>query len=69
MPFALQIVDPLFACATCIGIDGDGFTVAANWAIIFMVGVLTPVLGGFLLLIRTLKVREAAALARQASEG
>jgi len=56
------------ACATCTGIDGHGTTIAANWAIIFMVACLTPILGGFIGLILTLKRREAAALAAAATD-
>jgi len=55
---------PLLACATCMGSAHDGTTIAANWAIIAMGGILFPILGGVIVMMRTLKKREAAALAR-----
>jgi hypothetical protein len=58
------VADPLLACATCMGTAHDASTIAANWAIIAMGGILFPVLGGVILMIRTLKKREAAAIER-----
>lgn len=55
---------PLVACATCTGSAHDATTMAANWAIIAMGGILFPILGGVILMMRTLRKREAAALAR-----
>lgn len=62
--FASALGMPLLACATCMGSAHDGTTMAANWAIIAMGGILFPVLGGVIVMMRTLKKREAAALAR-----
>ena len=40
-------VEFLLACPVCIGAPGHQTTEAMGWAVLFMLGVLLPVLGGF----------------------
>ncbi|HUF61314.1 MAG TPA: hypothetical protein VMN36_04510 [Verrucomicrobiales bacterium] len=38
----------LLACPVCFGAPGHQTTEALGWAVLFMLGILIPVLGGFL---------------------
>ena len=66
--FSSDALSNVLGCATCFGVSGDSSMNAASFAILTMVLLLMPMLGGFLLFIRNLKKREAAMLARQAAE-
>ncbi len=63
-PLTSALGSPILGCATCMGTAFDGATIAANWAIITMGGILFPILGGVIMMMYTLRKREAAALAR-----
>jgi hypothetical protein len=58
---AAAIVSPLLACATCMSDPDSQITLAANSAILLMVGVLVLVFGSILVFIRYLARCAAAA--------
>lgn len=58
----LAMADAASACAVCFGKTDSQLTQAANGAILFMLAVLVPVLGGFLAFIVYLARRQSRLL-------
>lgn len=57
------MIDSLLACATCASnfVDNDGPN-AAGWSILFMLGVILPLLGGIVFFLARMIRRGEAAL-------